>query len=296
MVRSARPSDVYRLPEQTRPAPPRRHEAPEPDGPQRRFPAWLAVAGVLAVALVVSGAVLGASTPTTGEAPLVDIVSEDQAIAALSLYGAEAWTLEDLVERREIFSTPGPGASARRAGQGADAVEQALEDARDVPNPDALAAAYWDDGGHAVLAERLRGLQQLGDFVAMLTNTHDTLYAGAGSVPLPEAYQRISSAVSGGGYPAPVRAWGYALLEEMEERPRQQQAARSRARTQRLWAQVVTSLQPAAVPALVEYLNGLPPVTVDGLRGHPVAGPALQTLERQTRQVSRDEVARAAKR
>src|SRR5687768_9118137 len=105
MVRTARPSDLYRLPDARRAA---SDSASEPPPPRRRFPAWLGVALVLAVVLVVSGLIGTTAAPNTGTAPLVDIVREDQAIAALALYGAQADAIAELKQRQDIYALPGP--------------------------------------------------------------------------------------------------------------------------------------------------------------------------------------------
>ena len=76
------------------------------------------------------------------------------------------------------------------------------------------------------------------------------------------------------------------MLEQMEDRNRVRQAAQARAATQAAWEQDVNALDPVAVAELQTYLNGLPEVTVNGLRGHPVAGPALRLLEEHSRDVS----------
>ena len=284
MARGARPSDVYRLPEHARAAEDSR--TPPPDDPRRRFPAWLGVALVLALVLVVSGVLGTSAAPVPGQAPLVDIVSEDQAIAALALYGAEASAITQLRQREDIFANPGPGDAARVANNGAAETQQALEAARKVVNPDPLMAAYVQHGDHSTTIRYFTDARTVADTIALFTSTHATLFDGTGSIPLDEAYTRISSEVSGGSRPAPLDDWGHALLDIIEERGGQQAALQGRADSQRLWAQLVTSAQPAGVTELVTYIDGLPAVTVDGLRGHPVAGPALRQLVEQSRQIS----------
>ena len=276
MVRTARPSDLYRLPDDRR-AP--SGSAPEPPPTRPRFPAWLGIALVLAAVLVVSGLIGTSAPPSTGNAPLVDIVREDQAIAALALYGAQADAIAQLQERRDIYALPGPRDAALVAQRGANDAQGALEAARKLVNPDPLVAQYVQRQGHTTVTSFLAELAVIGDTIAVLSSTHDTLYAGEGSIPLSEASAQISSLVAGGNTPAPLRAWAAALLDQMEDRPRAAVANEARAGSQRLWAAKVQALEPAAVPDLRTYLSGLPDVTVQGLRGHPVAGPALKRLE-----------------
>lgn len=286
MARTARPSDVYRLPEQPE-RPPRPADQPGPHEPSpRHLPAWMAVAGVLAVILVVSGLTGGATAPTTGDAPLVDVVSEDQAIAALALYGTQARTIDMLRDRQEIFAPPGPGAAAGVAARGAEAVRRALDAARAVDNPDALFTAYVGHDGHPRLQQSFANASARADSIALLAATHDSIYSGTGAIGVADAYERMGAVVSGGDSPRALQRWGVALQEQIENRPRLEAALAGRAETERFWSALVRSLQPAAVAQLQTYISGLPADTVDGLRGHPVAGPALERLEHTSRQVS----------
>lgn len=284
MARSARPSDLYRLPEHSHAE--QATTAPRPEPPRRRLPTWVGVALVLAAVLVVSGVLGTAAGPVPGEAPLVDIVSEDQAIAALTLYGAQAATIAELRERKQIYSGPGPGDAARVAGTGAAEAQGALEAARNVPNPDPLMQAYVQHGDHGSTVLSLNDAQRTAGTIALFASTHDTLFSGSGSIPLDEAYKRIASELSGGSRPAPLDEWGRALMDVIEDRGGRWEALQGRANSQRMWAQMVTSIEPAGVAELQTYINGLPAVTLEGLRGHPVAGPALKRLDQQRRQVS----------
>lgn len=279
MVRTARPSDLYRLPDGRR-AP--SGSAPEPPPSRSRFPAWLGIALVLAAVLVVSGLIGTSAPPTTGNAPLVDIVREDQAIAALALYGAQADTIAQLQERRDIFALPGPRDAALVAQRGANNAQQTLDAARKLVNPDPLVSEYVHRQAHVTVTSFLAELATIGNTIAVLSSTHDTLYAGEGSIPLTQAATQISSLVAAGNTPAPLRGWATALLDQMEDRPSAVAANQARAGSQRFWAAKVKALEPAAVDELRTYLSGLPDVTVQGLRGHPVAGPALERLEAAT--------------
>jgi hypothetical protein len=275
---TARPSDIYRLPEHVRQAPLR--PSPEPPPPPSRFPAWMGVAGVVAAVLVVLGLVLGGTVANTGNEPLVDVVTEDHAIAALTLYGAQVSAIEELRRREDIFAAPGPGAAASVAAQGVRQSQRALNAARKVVGANPLASGYWNSGAHSEVIEDLRRLSQHADLIALLTSTHDTLYSGTGSIPLAEARDRINAAVTGRPQPGPLVAWGNALLEQMEERSRRDEAERARANAGAQWAFEVTKVEPAAVRLLHNYIARQSPATISGLRGHPVAGPALAALER----------------
>ncbi|MPZ73756.1 MAG: hypothetical protein GEU74_11080 [Nitriliruptorales bacterium] len=275
---TARPSDIYRLPEHARPVPPR---AAPPEPPQRsRFPGWMRAAGAVAAVLVVVGIVRGSNIATTGDAQLVDVVSEDHATAALTLYGAQASTIEQLREREDIYGNPGPGATSAIAAEGIRQSQRALNDAREVAGADPLAAGYWNSAAHSEVIEDLRGLREQAELIALLTATHDTLYSGAGSIPLPEARDRLNGAFSDSSQPTPMRQWADALLEEMEERDRVSEATQAREATGDLWRFEVKKVEPAADRLLHHYVARLSPATINGLRGHPVAGPALELLER----------------
>lgn len=197
MARTARPSDIYRLPDQApQTAWGGKPEEP-PQGPRRRFPAWIGVAGVLAVILVASGLIGGTTAPTSEDAPLVDIISEDQAIAALALYGAQSSTIDDLRDRVEIFSGQGPAAAAGIAGRGANQVQRTLDAARAVNNPDPLFSAYVGHAGHAQTHQSLANISVTAETIALLNAAHDSIYSGSGSIPVEVAYERIGAAVAG---------------------------------------------------------------------------------------------------
>lgn len=281
MARTARPSDVYRLPEHAAPPP------EDPERPQRRLPLWVAVAGLLAGALVVSGLARGTATTTTGEVPLVDIVSEDQAIAALTLYGAQASTIAELRSRADdIFAPPGPRDAVRVAEEGLAATQQALNAARALGGADPLAAAYWNAGEHVAVINGLETVRHEADLINLLSSTHDTLYSGVGAIPLPEARNLITGAFTGRQEPSPLTLWAEALVGQMEDRNRVQEASAQREASKLFWKARVSHVQPAGVDLLRGYLNGLPAATLDGVRGHPVAGPALELLEQEQRVVS----------
>lgn len=277
MVRTARPSDLYRLPEHAQ----RSSAAPPPPEPGRRFPAWLGVAGVLAAVLVVSG-VVGTTEGPAPDAPLVDVVNEDQAIAALSLYRAQAATIRDLRERDNIYAGPGPQNAATAARTGAAEVQTALDQARQTPGPDPLATAYWNAADHVTLIDGLGRVASDASTIALLAATHDSLYGGAGSIPIRDAYRQLTETFPG-RHPEPQVRWAQALIEQIEERDRVAEAAQARRDTARLWRQRVAALRPAALPQLQTYVTGLPDTMVQGLRGHPVAGPGLEMLDETTR-------------
>lgn len=217
---------------------------------------------------------------------MVDVVSEDQAIAALALYGAQASTMDQLRERENIFANPGPGDAAAIAARGLDETQQALDEARDIPGADRLAAAYWNDGAHVVALGDLSTVTRDARLIALLTATHDTIYSGSGSIPLDEAYRTLTGTFTSRQEPPPLRRWARALINQLEERDSAIEAAAAREETGQLWATRVRQLEPAAVEQLQDYIAGLPARTVEGLRGHPVAGPALQRLEQEQRMVS----------
>lgn len=282
-MRSARPSEVYRLPQATDPAP---TPPPTPPPPQRRFPIWIGVAGLLGVVLAASGLVRGGGA-APGQAPLVDIVSEDHAIAALDLYGVQATTIAQLRERSDIYAPPGPPDAERVARDGTAQTQRALDAARAIGDADPLASGYWNAGSHSNLIIELEQVRAEAEVIALLTATHDTLYSGTGSIPLPQAYKHISAALAGQQWTPALTTWGRALLDQMEERDRVSEAVAARENAGQLWSARVQNLQPAATSELLDYVNGLPGATVEGLRGHPIAGPALQRLEREQRLVSK---------
>ncbi len=281
MARTPRPSEVYRLAGSRADAP----LDPEPP-PRRRAPLWLVVAGMLGVALIAAGVTRGTATTDSTVAPVVDVVSEDQAIAALALYGAEAKAVAALRDRADVYAGGGPAEASLVAAQGSQAVATALQAARALPNPDPLAARYYNDGGHAVVVEQLDAARGDADLIQLLSAAHDSVYAGTGAIPLPQAEQQLVGLFAGVRRSRPYAAWAQALLGQLDGGERTREAAAARASVKALWEAKVDQLQPAALDALRVYVGGLPPSTVSALRGHPVAGPALVDLERRGRDVS----------
>lgn len=234
------------------------------------------------VVVVAGGAVLADSLPDSGvpnEAEGTDVVTEDQAVAALGLYAAEVAAVDDLGSRGDPFAPPGPGDAARAAGDHADAVAEAIATARAEPNPDPLAADYWDEPAHEALVTELRELQAHAEGLALLAGTHDTVYTGAGAVDPQEAQQALTNRY-GSGEAQPGDRWAQALLAELDGTPAAEEASRGRDEAGRQWQAAVDALSPAAVDALRASIAGLPPSVRDALTGHPVAGPALERLDR----------------
>jgi hypothetical protein len=279
MGRTARPSDIYRLPEHARPEPVRPH-IPSAPPPPPRFPRWIAVVAVIiATALIGTGLIRAATVANTGDGPLVDVVSEDHAVAALKLYGAQASTLEKLRAREDIFEPPGPSDTAAVVADGMRRSQEALDAARKIVGADPLASGYWNSGEHTELLEEFASLHREADEIALLTNTHDTLYGGSGAIPLPQARERIIAMFTSSMLRPPIEDWGQALLEQLERQDRRDAAFQARAATGSLWAFEIKRVEPAAERLLHNYVSQLPAPTVEGLRGHPVAGPAIEILE-----------------
>ncbi len=277
-ARAARPSDIYRLPQQPRPTP-SPTPPPPPEPPRRRCPAWVVAAGIIAAILIVSGVVRGASDPAPDDAPIVDVVNEDQAVAALRLYGAQMSAISDLRAREDIFATPGPGDAAAAARRGADEVEAALTAARSMPD-NSLAAVYWNSGEHAVVIDELNDVYIDARDIALLAATHDSLYSGTGAISLPDAYDQLNNRFANRRHPE-LNRWAEALVDQIERRERTSDAVAFRESAGRVWADQLRTLHPGAVQPLRRYLQSLSPTTIENLRGHPVAGPALRQLEQQ---------------
>jgi hypothetical protein len=271
-VTRARPSDLYRLPGHHRPA--QEADDPEPASPRR----WPAVVGVALLVLVGLGL---AMAPQAGPAgPVVDIVSEDQAVAALQLYLTQARVVADLRSQEDIFAPPGPPQAARRAADGVEEVEAALHAAQAEPGPDPLVAEYWYADDHRLFIDELRSTADLARQLTVLAATHDTLYGGAGSIPLQEAQHRLASEFQSAPSAGVLAEWGELLLSEIDGAEAAGEAAGAREDARRQWPAWVEELLPLpAEETLRTYVAGLPQATVDGLRGHPVAGPALDHLD-----------------
>lgn len=279
-VRAARPSDIHRLPEQTRPNPHLTPPPPPPEPPRRRLPTWATAVGTVAAMLIVSGALRGAPDPSPEDVPIVDVVTEDQAVTALRLYSAQASAVSNLQAREDIFANPGPADAAAAARQGVAEVQAALTAARSMPD-DSLAAVYWNSGEHAVVIDKLNEVYRDARDIALLAATHDSLYGGTGAISLPEAYDQLNNRFSNPRHPE-LNRWAEALVDQIEQQERMVDAVNFRESVGRMWAEQLGTLRPGAVLPLRRYLGSLPPVTVDNLRGHPVTGPPLQQLEQRS--------------
>jgi hypothetical protein len=277
MGRAARPSDIYRLPEHTRQAP-LRPSTPPPEPPPR-LPKWIPVAGAIAGLLVVGGFIAAATDANTGNAPLVDVVTEDHAVAALTLYGAQASTIEKLQVREDILAPPGPGDAAALLANGIRTTQSSLDAAREVVGANPLATGYWNSGAHSDILEEFNRLNRDAQDIAILAATHDTLYGGSGAIPLGQARNQIIGMGLSSASRPPLEDWANALLAQLERRDSRDAAMQAQAATVSLWAFEIKRLEPAAERLLHNYVSQLPPATVDGLHGHPVAGPALKILE-----------------
>jgi hypothetical protein len=278
MRRPSRPSAVHGPLRSTSTAP-RPDPQPPAQEPQRGIPRGLVAAGVVALALLVGGAGLSAPGGDPAPAgPLVDVVTEDQAVAAFALFNAEVDAVEALAPTADVYAPPGPGAAAEAAQEAADEVSAALANARGLQGADPRAAAYWSNAEHHALLDALRDSATLAREIALLAAAHDTLYDGSGAIPLHEAQQQLTSLFGTGVAPAALQEWGRALLVEIDGGTGAGEALRARGETEGLWAQRVTSLGVAAEPALRAYVAAIAPQTVSALRGHPVAGRALDRL------------------
>ena len=283
MGRAARPSDIYRLPEHTRQAPPRPN-TPAPEPPPR-FPRWIAVVGVVAALLVVIGVIQAVDEANTGDAPLVDVVTEDHAVAALTLYGAQASTIQKLQVREDVLAPPGPGDTAAVLADGIRKTQTALDAARGIVGANPLATGYWNSGAHSDVVEEFHSLNREAEDIAVLAATHDTLYGGSGAIPLSQARDQILAMGASSDHRPPLDDWAGALLNQLERRDSRDAALQAQAATVSLWAFDIRRLEPAAERLLHNYVSQLPPTTVDGLHGHPVAGPALEILESKRGQI-----------
>jgi hypothetical protein len=255
---------------------------PEEDEDPPRRPRWAALAGV-AVLAIVGAAVLGAPDDVGegGIAPaVVDVVSEDQAIAALAIYRAQAEARDSLLLDRSLYAPPGPSVLIREAEDAANEVRARLDAARSIPDADPTVRSYWAANEHDDYVQRLElavvGIREIN----LLAATHDTIFDGAGAVSLPSAEQELTSRYLTGTVDesTPLAEWGRALLAELDGADDRGRAETARAATDAWWAERASELAPPATEPLRAYLGGLPSSTLTGLEGHPLAGPGLSRL------------------
>lgn len=276
MPHPARPSDVHRLPDK-----PDARAAVDDDQvatPRRPPLLWLVLAALLAAGLIAAGAVRGARPATPSDQRLADVVDENQAVAVLALYEAEASVASALHQRRDPYTPPGPGDAAIVAERGRDEVQRRLEAARRQATTNPVAARYAATAGHAGFVRRLDELGHEAEQIALLAAAHDTIYDGRGAVPLSNAQHQMTSLFSDGARPRPFAAWARALLDEIDGRDRRLQAEQARAATRDYWAAQLERMRLPAEGLLLEYVTALPDATVRSLRDHAVAGPALARL------------------
>jgi hypothetical protein len=273
-----RPSDVYGPPGAPE-APRRPVEADDDGGPARRR--WPLLAGLAVLVLLVAAVLAGPrEVGEGGVAPaLVDIVSEDQAIAALALHRSQAEAQAGLAVPRSLYTPPGISPVRRAAESSVTDVRARLVQARGVPDADPAVRAYWGAGEHDAYVDRLDVLRRAIDDIGLLAATHDSIYDGAGAIPLGEAQLALASRyLTGTDEQGPMTDWGLALLAELDGVESRAAAEDGRARTDAWWQERTAALEPAALDPLRSYLGGLPPATLRGLEGHPLAGPGLADL------------------
>lgn len=272
MTRSPRPSQVHRLP-----AP--NGEPPPPQAPQRRGRRGpLLVVGTAAAALLLL-AMLTDTGPRPPQLVPLDITSEDEAVAALGLFAAQDAATAAIGP--QILGQPGPQEMARKARTGAESAAVALRHARSQPASGGLAAAYWSSPGHDWLVGELRNLADLADDIGLLAAVHDTLYGGAGLIAADEAEHALVNRFRAGRPPATALAgWSDLLLAELDGHDATAPATQARRATEQHWAQAAARARPPDVDRLRDYVASLHPALLEGLRGHPVAGPALDRLRR----------------
>lgn len=227
---------------------------------------------------ILGGILLAPDGGVVGDAsqPLVDVATEDQALVALQVYEAESIALEELAARPDVFANPGPGEVHRVAARGVESVRSALGRARDLPAPGTLAESWWLDRDHDRLLAELAGLEQRASLIESLTATHDSIYGGAGEVSVEEALSRLSTAPTAGQ--DPLGGWANALRAELEGAGDAALARQARELVGLDWAARLSNLQPIDAQPLRTYLGQLPPRVLQGLSGHPAAGPALRRL------------------
>lgn len=275
MSPSARPSEIYGPPGGV----PERSlddASEEASGPRKRWPllVGLAVLALLAIGMLV------APDLDDGSAGDVDVAVEEQAIAALGLYEVQGSTSLRLHPGDSLFSQPGPDRIVRAAAEQEALLRERMDQARvRFLDPHPQVAAYVGSQAHDDYALRLADAHEDLTLVALLEALHATIYGGAGLVAVPDAERELQSRLAVGRVPEPLRAWAGALLAELDGTDRRAGAEHWRAEVDRWWVQRVAMLRPVEGAVLHDYVRALPPGTVRGLRGHPVAGRGLELLE-----------------
>ncbi|MBA2729774.1 MAG: hypothetical protein H0U48_03365 [Euzebyaceae bacterium] len=286
MPRATRPSDVHRLPPATRPPadgwPPVAEEPAATAVPRRQPPRWLLVVGLLVIGLIAFNAARTARSGLPGDGVVVDVVAEDQAIAILGLYQAEADALRELQyppnggfddPDRVLHRTPELTAIANR---GAAAITAALRQARATGGTEPLVERYLDASDHQRLIDDLGDVAEAATAVEELESVHQAVIESS-DAPLSVTWGSSLShyRLVGDNY----AAWAKALMEHRDGRDRTTQAGQARAATVRTWWERVRRLEPGSMAELHFALRALPDATIAALRGHPVAGPVLRRLD-----------------
>jgi hypothetical protein len=214
---------------------------------------------------------------------VVDVAAEDQAIAMLGLYRSEVDVLSDLLyPPNGGFDDPDrvlsqPQQLSATASRGAQSVSAALRSARSTSETQPLVERYLYGSDHDRLVDNLGTVAAEATAIELLESAHQAVIEGSGPPPSPSELRRLASRSStlGDAY----AGWAQALGEHTRGSDRSAQAQQARAATVRSWWDRVRRLQPGSQAELHFALRALPDATITALRGHPVAGPALQRLD-----------------
>lgn len=238
--------------------------------------------GLLAIGVLAFNTARAAREGLPGDGVIVDVATEDQAIAILNLYQAQADALRELQyppnggfddPARVLRSTQELTAIANR---GATTITAALRQARSTRTTEPLVERYIDAGDHQRLIGNLEVVADGATAIEELEALHQALIEGGGESAASRAPATLQQPVPSAAYS--YAAWAEALMEHRDGTDSATRAEQARAATVRAWWERVRQLEPGSMAELHFALRALPDTTIAALRDHPVAGPALQRL------------------
>lgn len=214
-----------------------------------------------------------------GDGARVDVATEDAVVAVLSLHQAELDLSAAAASHVPLLAAPGPLGRASAIEQARAQAQTVLADLRQQPvAPGTPGQTYLAHPDHDALLDLAGDVAAQARTMALLGEVHAALLDSSGTALPPDPVAQLEQVrVTAGTAPAAAE-WAGTLLAVLQGDGDRAAAASARRAAVDGWASTARRIGPAGGEDLVAFLNGIDPDVIAHLAGHPLAGPALQTL------------------